>query len=37
MTPYYWRLAPEKLDKVVENLASVTVDFNIQVFSLSSS
>ena len=37
MTPYYWRLTPEKLDKVVENLASVTVDFNIQVFSLSSS
>ena len=32
MTPYYWRLPPDKLANIVEKLNQVTVDFRVQAW-----
>lgn len=32
MTPYYWRLPPERLSSIVDSLAEVTVDFRVQAW-----
>lgn len=32
MTPYYWRLPPDRLADIVEKLSQVTVDFRVQAW-----
>lgn len=32
MTPYYWRLPPDRLAVIVEKLNHVTVDFRVQAW-----